>query len=227
MNFKIFSLVMMVALCPTAGAHELWFQAPPPAPATSVRLTFGDSPAPGEAERVAEIASAKVWGDGKPLEVRRLGDGLDARLPTPRPAVLSAYADRGVVDYQGDSFVIQLAAYAQERPLKASEVPKLGLSDDQVRLLLVEVPGKQPEVQATWKGKPVVGVAVQIFQVGKLAETVTDAEGRIGFLNPQKRPASLYIQVRDETPGTRQGKAYTHSRMKATLALPGGKTTGE
>ena len=45
-----------------------------------MRLTFGDSPAPGEAERVAEIAHAKVWGDGVPLKVNRLPDGLEALI---------------------------------------------------------------------------------------------------------------------------------------------------
>ena len=64
----------------TVQAHELWFQPSSGNPAF-VRLTFGDSPAPGEAERVAEIAHAKAWGDGVPLEVKRLPDGLEASLP--------------------------------------------------------------------------------------------------------------------------------------------------
>ena len=117
------ALVIVCLTASTVQAHELWFQ-PSGETAASVRLTFGDSPAPGEAERVAEIAHAKVWGDGMPLEVKRLADGLEAWLPKSRPAVLSAYADRGVVDYQGDSFVIYLAAYAQSKPIKSADTLK-------------------------------------------------------------------------------------------------------
>ena len=92
----------------------------PESPA-SVRLSFGDSPDLGEAERVAEIAHTKVWADGQPLEVKRLPDGLEVRLPDRRPAVVSAFADRGVVPYMGDSFIIYLAAYAQTRAIEPSE----------------------------------------------------------------------------------------------------------
>ena len=119
------ALVIVCLTTSAAQAHELWFQ-PSGETAATVRLTFGDSPAPGEAERVAEIAHAKVWGDGMPLEVKRLSDGLEAWLPKNRPAVLSAYADRGVVDYQGDSFVIYLAAYAQSKPVKSTEISSSG-----------------------------------------------------------------------------------------------------
>ena len=62
------ALVIVCLTASTVQAHELWFQ-PSGENAASVRLTFGDSPAPGEAERVAEIAHAKVWGDGMPLEI--------------------------------------------------------------------------------------------------------------------------------------------------------------
>ncbi len=90
----------------------------PPGSRDLVRLSFGDSPDLGEAERVAEIAHTKVWADGQPLEVKRLPDGLEARLPDRRPAVVSAFADRGIVTYMGDSFIIYLAAYAQTQAIE-------------------------------------------------------------------------------------------------------------
>lgn len=135
-------------LTPAAYAHELWFQPSPKSDPAVVRLTFGDSPAPGEAERVSEIARAKVWADGKPLEVKRLPDGLEARRPARPPAVVSAFADRGVVDSTGDSFVIFLAAYAQTRPIEPGEAMNLGLGDDQLRLLLVSRENGPPVVRA-------------------------------------------------------------------------------
>src|SRR4051812_29798098 len=59
------SLALVVTLASSrASAHELWFQPPSGPKAATVRLTFADTPDPGEAERVAEIAHAKVWGDG-------------------------------------------------------------------------------------------------------------------------------------------------------------------
>ncbi|MBX6311955.1 MAG: hypothetical protein IRY99_03395 [Isosphaeraceae bacterium] len=215
-------LIACLAAAPVR-AHELWFQPRGEEPAV-VRLTFGDSPAPGEAERVAEIAHAKVWGDGLPLDVRRLPDGLEARLPTRRPGVLSAYADRGVVDYQGDSFVIQLAAYAQSGPVPAGEVPKLGLGDDQLRLLLVAGDAGGSAVRATWKGKPVADLVVTVFRGVKPTEVRTDAQGEIPCPDLGKGPVSLSATVMDKTPGKRDGRDYTHVRYKATLAIsPAGR----
>lgn len=202
----------------TVQAHELWFQ-PAGKDAAVVRLTFGDSPAPGEAERVAEIAHAKVWGDGVPLEVRRLPDGLEARIPTPRPGVLSAYADRGIVDYQGDSFVITLAAYAQSRPVKPDDALKLGLGDDQLRLLLVAGDAGRPVVRAVWKGKPTVDAAVTVFRGGGTTDARTDGRGEMPCPDLGKGPVSLLAVVVDKTPGKRDGRDYTHIRYKATLAL--------
>ena len=178
--------------------------------AAAVRLTFGDSPAPGEAERVAEIAHAKVWGDGVPLEVNRLPDGLEASLPKSRPAVLSAYADRGVVDYQGDSFVIYLAAYAQSKPVKSADALRLGLADDQLRLLLVAGNGGPSLVRATWRGKPAADVVVQVFRGGDPTEVRTDARGEIPCPDVSKGPVSLLAVLMDKTPGKRDGKSFSH-----------------
>ena len=206
---------------PAARAHELWFQPSPASNPGVVRLTFGDSPEPGEAERVAEIAKAKVWADGKPAEVTRLADGLEARLPSRRPAVVSAFADRGVVPYKGDSFVIYLAAYAQTRPVDAGAVNDLGLGDDQLRLLLVSKAGGPPVVRAEWKGKPAADAVVQVFgrAGGKPAELRTDSKGEIPCPDLNAGPVSLLAVVKDNTPGTRDGRDYSHVRYKATLSL--------
>ena len=83
MRMKWVLLVATVAglMSPAASAHELWLHSRPGSDHAVVRLTFGDAPDLGEAERVAEIANAKVWAGGKPLGVKRLPDGLEARLP--------------------------------------------------------------------------------------------------------------------------------------------------
>ncbi|MDR3664267.1 MAG: formylmethanofuran dehydrogenase subunit E family protein, partial [Mycobacterium sp.] len=168
---------------------------------------------------VAEIAHAKVWGDGLPLEVKRLPDGLEARLPTRQPGVLSAYADRGIVDYKGDSFVIRLAAYAQSRPVKPDDTLKLGLGDDKLRLLLVAGDAGRPVVRAVWKAKPAADAAVQVFRGGEPTEVRTDGRGEIPCPDPGNGAVSLRATLIDKTPGKRDGRDYTHVRYKATLTI--------
>ena len=202
-----------------ASAHELWFQPPSGPTAASVRLTFADTPDPGEAERVAEIAHARVWGDGIPLEVERQPQGLEVRLPSTRPDVLSGYAHRGVVDYGGDSFVITLAAYAQAGPLAPGAAPKLGLDDDQLRLLLVADGAGTRKVRATWRGRPAAGVAVRTFLGDESRDATTDANGEIPCPAYGKAGVSLLGQFRDPVPGILDGRKYTHTRYKATLNL--------
>jgi hypothetical protein len=223
-TIRVAGLILGLSVA-TAQAHELWFQ-PPGRDAAAVRLTFGDSPAPGEAERVAEIAQAKVWGDGLPLEVRRLSDGIEARLPARRPAVLSAYADRGVVDYQGDSFVIDLAAYAQSRPIQPDDAPKLGLGDDSLRLLLVADDGGKRAVRATWRGKPAADLVVSVFHGGKPTELRTDARGEVSCPDLANGPVSMLATLKDPTPGRRGGRDYSHTRFKATLMIDAGDAIG-
>ena len=88
---------------PPVGAHELWFHLEPGADSAVVRLTFGDTPNLNEAERVAEIAHAKVWAGGKSLEVKRLPDGLEARLPHGGAAVVNALPPLKVVQLLGNA----------------------------------------------------------------------------------------------------------------------------
>ena len=70
------------------------------------------------------------------------------------------------MDYQGDSFVIYLAAYAQAKPVKSIDALSLGLANDQLRLLLVAGDGSPPLVRAIWKGKPAADLVVQVFRAG-------------------------------------------------------------
>ena len=214
------SLVLASILAPVAAsAHELWFQPPSGPKATTVRLTFADTPDPGEAERVAEIAHAQVWGDGALLKVERQAQGLEAQLPPARPKVLSGYAHRGVVDYGGDSFVITLAAYAQAVPLAPGAVPSLGLDDDQLRLLLVAGGDGTRKVVATWRGKPAAGVDVRTFAGDVSSDAKTDANGELPCPEFGKAGVSLLAQFREMVPGVLGGKKFTHTRYKATLNL--------
>jgi hypothetical protein len=171
-----------------------------------------------EAERVAEIAHTKVWVGGKPVEVQRLPDGLEAKLPEPLPAVISAFADRGVVNQNGQSSVIYLAAYAQTQAIESSQATHLGLGDDQIRLLLCSSASGPPVVRATWKGKPAVDAAVKIFHgPGGPTEVRTDAHGELPCPDLRGGPWSLLVQVADKTPGKRDGRDYSEIRYKATL----------
>ena len=123
---------------------------------------------------VAEIAHTKVWADGQPLEVERLPDGLEARLGDRRPAVVSAFADRGIVNYMGDSFIIYLAAYSQTHAIDANPALKLGLGDDQVRLLLIAKGDGPPVVQALWRGKPAADAPVKLFHGRETPDRAAD-----------------------------------------------------
>jgi formylmethanofuran dehydrogenase subunit E len=212
--------MMLGALDPVASAHELWFHPRSSGDVSVIRLTFGDTPDLNEAERVAEIAHAKVWADGKPLEVKRLPDGLEAALPAARTGIASAFADRGVVTYMGQSFIIYLAAYAQERAVEADEAASLGLSDDQVRLLLISSNNGPPVVRATWKGKPAADAVIKIFHgSGEPAEARTDQRGEIPCPDLREGPWSLLVQVVDKTPGSRDRRDYSEIRYKATLSI--------
>ncbi len=215
------SFAMLALMANTsAQAHELWFLPAPGSDPTLTRLYFGDSPAPGEAERVAEIAHTKVWIDGKPVDVKRLPDGLEVRLPTLRPELISAFADRGIVDYQGDSFIITLAAYAQSRPVKRIDDLKLGLDDDQLRLLLVASGDGSPVVKAIWHGKPVADMTVKVFRgTAESTEIRTDGQGEVACPDLKRGGVSLLAQVVAKTPGKLDGKDYSEVRHKATLTL--------
>jgi formylmethanofuran dehydrogenase subunit E len=216
----LFASVALGLLTPAARAHELWFHSGTASDPNLVRLSFGDSPNIGEAERVAEIALTKVWADGRTLDVKRLPDGLEARLPDRRPAVVSAFADRGVVPYQGDTFIIYLAAYAQTRAIEPDQAANLGLGDDQVRLLLISRQDGPPVVRATWKGKPAPDAPVKLFHGhGDPTEVRTDSRGEVPCPDLREGPWSLLVEVRDKTPGQRDGRAYSHIRYKATLAI--------
>jgi formylmethanofuran dehydrogenase subunit E len=212
--------IAAVLLTPGVRAHELWFHPGAAGEPGLVRLTFGDSPDIGEAERVAEIAHTMVWADGQPLEVKRLPDGLEVRLPDRRPAAVSAFADRGVVPYMGDSFIIYLAAYAQTRAIEPGEAARLGLGDDQVQLLLISRPDGPPVVQAMWKGKPAADAAVKLFHGrGTAAVAHTNSRGEIPCPELREGPWSLLVEVRDKRAGRRDGRDYSHIRYKATLAI--------
>jgi formylmethanofuran dehydrogenase subunit E len=207
-------------MSPGASAHELWIHTRPGGDSAVLRLTFGDSPDLSEAERVAEIAHAKVWAGGKPLEVKRLPDGLESQLPTGGCAVVSAFADRGVVTHNGQSSVIYLAAYSQTRAVEPKQAANLGLNDDQVRILLFSSDNGPPVVRATWKGGPAANVAVKIFHgPGDRTEVRTDARGEIPCPDLREGPWSLLVQVVDKTPGKRDGRNYSEVRYKATLAI--------
>lgn len=219
MRHLVAAIVLTCIASGPLSAHELWFQPPSGPRAGTVRLTFADVPDPTEAERVAEIAQAKVWADGEPLEVSRQADGLEVRLPSARPKILSASAHRGVVDYGGDSFVITLAAYAQSEPIAAGATPRLGLDDDQLRFLLVENDQGERTIRATWRGKPAAGIDVRTFIGDESSDSRTDANGEVPCPEIGKAGVSMLAQTRDPSPGVLNGKKFSHTRYKATLNL--------
>jgi formylmethanofuran dehydrogenase subunit E len=220
---KTFGFLFVIVACflsPCALAHELWFHARSGGDSGVIRLSFGDTPEFNEAERVAEIAHTKVWAGGKALSVKRLPDGLEAQLPNDGFAVLSAFADRGVVAYKGESFIIYLAAYAQSRAIEPKETANLGLGNEQVRLLLFASDNGPPVVRAIWKGKPAADVPVKIFHgSSQPTEVRSNEKGEIPCPDLREGPWSLLAQVVGKTPGKLDGRDYSEIRYKATLSI--------
>ena len=222
MNLRhvLIAAALTVAGSPLAPAHELWFLPDPKPSATQSRLYFGDSPAPGEAERVAEIAHARVWSDGKLVEVRRLVDGLEVPVSPGSARITSAYADRGVIDHEGQSFIITLAAYAMSQPVPVHPAPRLGLDEDQLRLLWFEKSDGSTILRATRLGKPAAGVPVKVFRgTSESTEVLTDANGEMAVPDRTRGGVSCLAVSDVATPGKRDGKAYSFIRYKATLTL--------
>ena len=134
--------------------------------------------------------------------------------------MVSAFADRGIVNYQGNSFIIYLAAYSQTRAIEPDQVASLGLDEEQVRLLLISRPDGPPVVRAVRKGKPAADAAVKLFHGhGEPTEVRTDSRGEMACPDLREGPWSLLVDVRDKTPGRRDGRDYSHIRYKATLAI--------
>ena len=75
-------------------------------------------------------------------------------------------------------------------------------------------------VQAMRKGKPAADAPVKLFHGrGMPAEVHTDSRGEIPCPDLGEGPWSLLVEVRDKTPGQRDGQDYSHIRYKATLAI--------
>ncbi len=220
---RICLFLVSLAAClvsPAATAHELWLHYTPGGDAAVIRLSFGDSPDLNAAERVAEISNVKLWSGVQSLEVTRLPDGLEAKLPRGGSAVISALADRGVVTHNGQSSVIYLAAYSQTLAVEPDKATSLGLDDDQPRLLLFSRDNGPPVIRASRKGKPVLDAAVKVFRgTSAPTELRTDARGEIPCPDLREGPWHLLVQVVDRTPGKRDGRDYSEIRYKATLAI--------
>lgn len=217
-NWMLLVWAVAESVSPGASAHELWLHSR--TDAGVIRLTFGDGPDMSAAERVAEIANTKVWAGDKPLVVKQLPDGLEARLPTGGATVISAFADRGIVAHAGQSSILYLAAYAQTRAMESEPAPGLGLGDDQVRLLLYSRDNGPPVIRATRKGQPVVDATVKVFHgPDEPAEMRTNARGEVPCPDLREGPWSLLVQVVDKTPGKRDGREYAETRYNATLVI--------
>ena len=195
--------------------------------ASTVRLTFGDTPDPGEAERVAEIAHAKVWADGVPLEVERLPDGLEAKLPPARPRVLECLRRPRRRRLRGDSFVITLAAYAQIRAAQVGRGPEARPRRRPAPPAPGRRRGRHPEGAGDLAGQARRGDRRAVVPRRRVERREDRRQRRDALPELGKAGVSLLAQFREMTPGVLGGKKFTHTRYKATLNLvpaPAGST---
>lgn len=218
------AMAAVTALAQTADAHFVWVKAEPtPSPAVA-RIYFGEAPEPGEPGLIARIAKTKVWADGRPLEVAKAEDCLDAKLPEPRPAAIDAVCDYGIVTKRGPAFLLRYAARAQVRPEAADSAPPEAVAHP--RLIWVAEAGTKPTVRAVWRGKPVAKATVQLFgDEGEPREVETDEQGRVPV--PDVGRLSLLLKVVEEGSGSRDCHEYTEVRHYATLTVSRGESPGD
>lgn len=214
------ALAAVTALAQPADAHFVWVKAEPTASPAVARIYFGEAPEPGEPELIARIAKTKVWADGRPLELAKAEDCLEAKLPEPRPAAIDAACDYGIVTKRGPAFLLHYAARTQVRPVASGSAE--GEAGEHPRLLWVQESGAKSVVRAVWRGKPVAKAAVKIYgDEAEPREVETDADGRVAVESIER--ASLLLKVVEKNPGSRDGRDYTEVRHYATLTVSGGE----
>jgi hypothetical protein len=210
------ALAAFAALPRTTDAHFVWIQAEPHASPAVVRVTFGELPDAGEPGLAARIAKTELFAHGASFRAEPAEDGLEARLPTPCPAAIDAVCDYGVVTRQGATFLLQYTARTQTRPEAADDASSP--LREHPRLVWLAAGDGQPVVQALWRGKPVAGAVVKVFEPeGEPREVRSEADGRVPVA--LSSGVSLLLRVVEERPGQRDGRDYREIRHYATLTL--------
>lgn len=229
--FKLLCSMLCFTICSTAQAHFVWVQVLPAkdnTPAT-VQLSFGETPAPGEAHLVNKVQQTKVYplagkdAEAKPLElaVVKQDDVASWQGPVALKDLvgLEAVCDYGVLA-KGDApfwlnyYAKHLTAGWQQQ--KSSPRGK--------HLALEIVPAKTVaglDLLVLWQGKPLPNAKVTIQKPdNRSTELKTNEQGIAEFRESITGMLAILASHSEPTAGERDGKKYESIKHYSTLTIP-------
>ncbi|HTN73698.1 MAG TPA: DUF4198 domain-containing protein [Pirellulaceae bacterium] len=220
-------LAMLMAA--PAYAHFLWINTVKDSSgAATVQLCFGEEAGPCEANLVDRIAKVKLMhqkADGKPAELKTEksvnGDkgSFNAQLPTADGAFTAAW-DYGMIERGGKTFVLNY--YAKHIDASQPDAIKAVAKSESLRLDIVPAIAKDVcELTVIFDGKPAPADS-QVLVVSSTQdeqELKTDAHGKVSFKLAPGTKYELRARVKNDKPGTRDGKEYAHEMHYCTLVF--------
>ncbi len=229
MKILRYTLPLLLALAAApAYAHFLWINKQQESSGDSVvQLCFAEVGEPGEAhlvDRLKDVPLLAYKAGEKPTQLKtekQAGEktgffGAKGADDT----VYTSSLDYGVISRGDKTFVLQYTAKYLD--LASPESLKAIARAEHLHLDLVpSITGDEVEVTLLHDGKPVAAgsqVKVETPNVG-IEELTTDAAGKVKFKLTEKGHYELRARYQIDTPGERDGKAYTHEMHYATLVM--------
>lgn len=216
----------------TAQAHFVWVQVLPSAEKTStpvVQLSFGETPAPGEAHLVNKVLQTKVYplhagnAEAKPLELAVVKQddvaSWQGTAPAKELAGLEAVCDYGVLAKGGAPFWLNY--YAKHL---STGWEKQTTSPRGKHLALEIVPSQTAsglELLVLWNGKPLPKAKVTVDKPdNRSTELTTNDHGVAIFREGVTGLLAVLASHSEPTAGERDGKKYESIKHYSTLTIP-------
>lgn len=227
---KLLGLVLWLSLCPLAQAHFVWVQVLPPtekASSTKAQLSFGETPAPGEAHLVNKVQQAKVYplltnqAEAKPLELAVVKQddvaSWQGSVAAKDLAGLEAVCDYGVLAKGGAPFWLNY--YAKHLSTDWNKQPT---SSRHLPLEIVPAFSSNGlDLLVLWQGKPLPGAKVTVDTPNnRSTELQTNQAGVATFRGPATGLLAILATHSEPTAGERDGKKYESIKHYSTLTIP-------
>jgi uncharacterized GH25 family protein len=225
--FRCLGLFLLLAIATPVQAHFVWIQLLPAGEHQSptAQVTFGETPAPGEAHLVHKIAQTKVYplGDEKPLKLAVVKQDDSASWQGPAPANdltgLEAVCDYGVLAKGGAPFWLNYSAkHLTTGWEKQTTAPRAK------HLALELVPTQSPaglELLVLWQGKPLPQAKVTVDKPNnRTTELTTNDQGIAAFTENVTGLLAIMASHTESKAGEREGKPYESIKHYSTLTLP-------
>jgi uncharacterized GH25 family protein len=226
----LFLCVVMIAS--TAEAHFIWVQVLPPVANTTVpvvQLSFGETPAPGEAHLVNKVQQSKVYplvavgAEAKPLELAVVKQDDVASWQGSAPAKdllgLEASCDYGVLAKGGAPFWLNYYAKHLTTGWEKQTTTSRGK-----HLTLEVVPTTTAaglELLVLWNGKPLPNAKVTVDKPdNRSTDLTTNEQGVAVFREGVTSLLAVLVSHSEPTAGERDGKKYESIKHYSTLTIP-------